>query len=39
MGLRICNDVAALKRLQKVWAVFDLPTHATSAKALGRRGS
>lgn len=39
MGLRICNDVAALKRLQKVWAVFELPTHATSAKALGRRGS
>lgn len=38
MGLRICNNVAALKRLQKVWAVFELPTHATSAQALGRRG-
>jgi Transposase DDE domain group 1 len=38
MGLRLCNDVQALKRMQKVWRVFDLPTQATSAKALGRRG-
>ena len=38
MGLRLCNDTAALKRMQKVWKVFELPTQATSAKALGRRG-
>jgi hypothetical protein len=36
MGLRLCNNAAALKRLQKVWEVFELPTQATSAKALGR---
>ena len=39
MGLRVCHDARALKRMQKVWAVFELPTHATAAKALGRRGS
>ncbi len=38
MGLRLCNNAAALKRMQKVWKVFELPTQATSAKALGRRG-
>jgi hypothetical protein len=38
MGLRLCNNAAALKRMQKVWKVFALPTQATSAKALGRRG-
>jgi hypothetical protein len=38
MGLRLCNNTAALKRMQKVWQVFALPTQATSAKALGRRG-
>jgi len=38
MGLRLCHDTAALKRMQKVWEVFLLPTQATSAKALGRRG-
>jgi Transposase DDE domain group 1 len=38
MGLRLCNDAAALKRMQKIWKVFELPTQATSAKALGRRG-
>ena len=38
MGLRLCNNTAALKRMQKVWQVFGLPTQATSAKALGRRG-
>jgi hypothetical protein len=38
MGLRLCNNVPALKRLQRVWKVFELPTQATSAKALGRRG-
>jgi hypothetical protein len=39
MGLRLCNDARALKRMQRVWKVFELPTQATSAKALGRRGS
>ena len=38
MGLRVCNNTAALKRLQAVWRVFELPTQATSAKALGGRG-
>ena len=38
MGLRLCNNADALKRMQKVWSVFELPTHATSAKALGGRG-
>jgi hypothetical protein len=38
MGLRVCNNGAALKRMQAVWRVFELPTQATSAKALGRRG-
>jgi hypothetical protein len=38
MGLRVCNNVAALPRMQRVWQVFDLPTQATSAKALGRPG-
>jgi len=38
MGLRLCNNTAALRRMQKVWEVFELPTQATSAKALGRRG-
>jgi hypothetical protein len=37
MGLRLCRDEAALKRMQRVWEVFTLPTQATSAKALGRR--
>jgi hypothetical protein len=38
MGLRLCNNVAALKRMRRVWAVFELPTQATSAKPLGGRG-
>jgi hypothetical protein len=36
MGLRLCNNTAALRRMQRVWQVFALPTQATSAKALGR---
>jgi hypothetical protein len=39
MGLRVCHNAEALKRMQAVWRVFELPTQATSAKALGRRGS
>jgi hypothetical protein len=38
MGLRLCNNKEVLKRMQKVWQVFTLPTQATSAKALGGRG-
>ncbi len=38
MGLRLCNDAAALKRRQKVWEVFELPTQATSFKPVGGRG-
>jgi hypothetical protein len=38
MGLRLCHNAAALQRMQRVWEVFELPTQATSAKALGRRG-
>ncbi len=38
MGLRLCNDVAALKRMRRVWEIFELPTQATSTKALGGRG-
>jgi len=38
MGLRLCNDAAALRRMQQVWKVFELATQATCAKALGRRG-
>jgi len=38
MGLRLCNNRQALQRMQKVWQVFELPTQATSAKALGGRG-
>jgi hypothetical protein len=36
MGLRLCARPEAIARLQKVWAVFGLPTQATSAVALGR---
>ncbi len=39
MGLRVCNHTKALKRMEKVWEVFKLATHATSAKPLRRRGS
>jgi hypothetical protein len=38
MGLRLCADAKAVKRMQKVWEVFDVPTQATSAKARGGRG-
>jgi hypothetical protein len=36
MGLRLCASVEAIARLQKVWEVFELPTQATAAVALGR---
>lgn len=38
MGLRVCNNTDALKRMQQVWQVFALPPHATAATALGGRG-
>lgn len=38
MGLRLCHHTSALRRMQRVWQVFELPTQATAAKALGRRG-
>lgn len=38
MGLRLCNNTEALKRMQRVWEVFELATQATAAVALGRRG-
>jgi hypothetical protein len=38
MGLRLCQNPNALKRMQTIWQVFELPTQATSAKALGGRG-
>jgi len=36
MGLRLCASVDAIRRMQKVWEVFSLKTHATAFKALGR---
>lgn len=36
MGLRLCASAEAIARMQKVWAVFELPTQATVAVALGR---
>lgn len=38
MGLRLCHDRKALARLQKIWEVFALPTQATAAQALRKRG-
>ena len=37
MSLHLCHNRPAMARMQKVWAVFELPTQATSAKALGAR--
>jgi hypothetical protein len=36
MGLRVCGNAAALRRMQRVWEVFELRTQATAAVALGR---
>jgi hypothetical protein len=38
MGLRLCHKGEALRRMQRVWKIFELPTQATAAKALGKRG-
>jgi hypothetical protein len=37
MGLRLCATPEAIRRMQKVWMVFALPTHATAAVPFGRR--
>lgn len=37
MGLRLCAAPDAIRRMQKVWSVFALPTHATASQPLGRR--
>lgn len=36
MGLRLCASPKAIARMQKVWSVFLLPTHATASKPFGR---
>ena len=36
MGLRLCAPVEAIRRMQRVWDLFPLTTHATANKALGR---
>jgi hypothetical protein len=38
MGLRLCHNTEAIQRMQKIWKVFELPTQATAAQALGRGG-
>jgi hypothetical protein len=38
MGLRLCAEVKAIQRMQRVWEVFALPTQATSAQPRGGRG-
>ncbi len=38
MGLRLCASRETLARLQKVWAVFALPTHATASQPLKTGG-
>jgi hypothetical protein len=36
MGLRLCAPLEAIRRMQKVWEVFSLTTHASATKALGK---
>jgi len=38
MGLRMQASVETIRRMQQVWEIFKLPTHATAARALGRGG-
>ncbi len=38
MGLRLCAPGKAIRRVQAIWAVFELPTQASATKALGKRG-
>ena len=37
MRLRLCAPPEAIARVQRVWTVFALPTHATAMQALGGR--
>jgi hypothetical protein len=39
MGLRLRASVEMIQRMQKVWEVFQLPTHATASQALGYGGT
>lgn len=39
MGLRLRASVEMIQRMQKVWEVFKLPTHATASQALGTGGA
>jgi hypothetical protein len=36
MGLRLRASPETIQRLERVWEIFELPTQATSAQALGR---
>ena len=38
MGLRMQADAETIKRMVRVWKIFQLPTQATAALALGRGG-
>ena len=38
MGLRMRADAETIKRMERVWKIFQLPTQATAAQALGRGG-
>jgi len=35
MQLRLCASKEQIARLQRIWAVFELPTQATAAQPLG----
>jgi hypothetical protein len=39
MGLRLQADTETLRRVQRVWDIFKLPTQATASVALGRGGA
>ena len=39
MGLRLRASVEMIQRMQKVWEVFQLPTHATASQPLGNGGA
>ena len=38
MGLRMQASPETIRRMQQVWQIFKLPTHATASRALGRGG-
>jgi hypothetical protein len=39
MGLRLCAPVEAIRRMQRVWEVFALTTHATATSLAGDLGA